>query len=281
MRMLRPSGITLALWLLVVSGWSAPAGAAEQRRLVLDYVVYVGGWETVKISFVAKLKPDAYDLTMALNGEGVLDWWFKLRLDAFSRGRVKDGDIIPERAGADSSWNGKQRQTRLLYSASGPPKVELTPPPKSDDRDPVPVELQRGTRDLAGAAFAMLTNIERRGGCDLREPVFDGRRRYDLRLAQLGQETMAPSDYSPYTGQADRCSFRIDRIAGYRKKNSPSKWRKPDFATLWVGKVFDGVPPLPIRAQIDTVVGGLVTHLVNAKLSAGGEIRQLSRVPTP
>lgn len=274
------AAITLASALTLLAALTGSSQAAENKRVTLDYAVYVGGWETIKISFDTSLKPKAYHMKTALDGEGVLNWWFDWRMSAFSEGRLSEGRVIPVRAGADSHWNGKHRRTRLTYPSAGLPVVSITPPPEDDDRDPVPDALRTGARDLSGAVLTLLKSIGAKDGCTLREPVFDGRRRYDLVMTQLDRVQMPPSDYSPFSGAAHKCSLKVDAIAGYkRNRENRRKWRKSDDTTVWVGQVFDGVPPLPVRMQFDTVVGALIVHLVNAKLHAGGEVRQLSAVP--
>ncbi|MBT4699897.1 MAG: DUF3108 domain-containing protein, partial [Rhodospirillaceae bacterium] len=170
LRILR-TGVTLATGLMAVAGMTASqqAQATENRLVTLDYAVYVGGWETIRISFDTQFRPGAYHMKTALDGQGVLNWWFDWKMSAFSEGRLADGRVIPVRAGADSQWNGKRRRTLLSYPTSGPnsgvksgpksrlaaglPLVTITPPAKDDDRDPVPDALRAGARDLSGAVL--------------------------------------------------------------------------------------------------------------------------------
>lgn len=276
LRSMLPPSLLIASGLLL-AGVATASQASENRRVTLDYAVYVGGWETIKLSFDTSLRPEGYHVKTALDGQGVLNWWFDWKMSAYSEGRLADGKLIPVRAGADSQWNGKSRRTRLSYPASGLPVVQITPPAKDDDRDPVPDALQAGARDLSGAVLTLLSGIGRENGCNLREPVFDGRRRYDLVMAQLDRVRMAASDYSPFAGDAYKCSLKVHPIAGYkRNKEKRRKWRKSDTSTVWVGKVFDTIPPVPVRMQLDTVMGALIVHLVKANLHAGGTVRQLS-----
>jgi hypothetical protein len=123
-----------------------PARAETERNLTLDYVVYIGGLETIRFSFDTQLRATGYKIKMALEGQGVLDWWFSWSVRAFSEGRLADGAVVPIRSGADSSWNGKRRHTRLRYMGSKAPTVVIKPPADDDDRDVVPPELRSGPR---------------------------------------------------------------------------------------------------------------------------------------
>ena len=110
----------------------------------------------------------------------------------------------------------------------------------------------------------------------MREAVFDGRRRYNLVLDHLGQDFIQRNDYSAFSGSALRCRVKIERIAGFKRKTTRSKWRKTDGATLWIGRAFANFPPVPVRLALDTDLGGLRAYLVQATLTEGGQIRRLA-----
>jgi hypothetical protein len=259
-----------------------PARAETERNLTLDYVVYIGGLETIRFSFDTQLRATGYKIKMALEGQGVLDWWFSWSVRAFSEGRLADGAVVPIRSGADSSWNGKRRHTRLRYMGSKAPTVVIKPPADDDDRDVVPPELRSGARDPAGAILAGLSQLDRlldqSGTCTAREAVFDGRRRYNLVLDHLGQDVIERNDYSPFSGPALRCQVKIERIAGFRRNPKSMRWRRSEGTTLWIGRVFANFPPVPVRMELETVFGGFRAYLVRATLTEGDRIRRLAAV---
>ena len=94
---------------------AAPVQAEDDRSVSLEYAIHIGGFETMRVSFNTALSATDYKMKMALDGQGVLDWWYSMRMSAFSEGRLADGTFVPVRAGADSAWNGKRRQIRLSY----------------------------------------------------------------------------------------------------------------------------------------------------------------------
>jgi hypothetical protein len=271
--------VALALILLAASLAPAPARSAESRRLVLGYEVYVGGFHSVSIAYDARLGPGSYDVAVSLDGRGILDWWFAWTMKAFSQGRLADGNVVPVRAGADSTWNGRQRRTRLSYPPDGPPAVDLIPRPEADRREEVGPALRAGARDLAGALFALLSRIGANGRCDGREAVFDGRRRYDLVLSHIGEDRLEASSYSAYAGPALRCGLAIERIAGYPREPRRSGWHSADRATVWIAPVFDGLPPAPVRLELDAGTVTLRAHLAGATLDSGGSVQRLASVP--
>lgn len=260
-----------------------PARAAAEREATLNYAIYVGGFETIRIAFHTALGPADYRMKMSLDGLGVLDWWFSWTMSAFSEGRLAGGAVVPVRAGAQGSWRGKHWRMRLSYDGAGPPIAVIKPPPdEDDDRDPVPHALRAGARDLAGAVLAGMSRLDASlsgdGGCAVREAVFDGRRRYDLVLGDLGRDVLQRNGYSPFSGPALRCRVKIDRIAGFRRDAGSSRWRRSDDgATLWIGRVFAGFPPVPVRMELETPFGGLRAYLVGATMREGSRSQSLAQ----
>ena len=257
---------------------STTVRAADDRTAKLEYALYIGGFETIRVSFDAQLRAADFKMKMALNGKGVLDWWFSWSMSAYSEGRLTDGDVIPVRAGAHSAWNGERRELQLRYSGDGPPETTIRPSAVDDDRDDVPLPLRAGTRDLAGAVLAALSQLTKGETCSSKEPVFDGRRRYNLVLEHLGREDLQRNDYSVFSGPALRCRLEIDRVAGF-KKNPRRQWSNADEATLWIGHVSPNFPPVPVRLGLDTIFGAVRAHLVGATITVDGKTTQLATAP--
>lgn len=266
--------------LVTVAASAGQVRAQNDRTVKLDYAIYVGGFETIRVSFHTSLTASTYKMKMAMDGQGILDWWFSMKMSAFSEGRLAQGTYLPVRAGADSTWNGEDRKIRLSYIKGEAPIAVIKPPAEDDDRDEVPPALRMNSRDLAAAVLAGLSQLtgkfDKSNGCDAREAVFDGRRRYDLVMAPLGKEKLEPSNYSAFSGPALRCTVKIDKIAGFKRKPKRSKWRTSDDATLWVGQVFAKFPPVPVRIDMDTLLGAVRVHLVRATLKDGSETRSLA-----
>ena len=276
-RMAGCGAVALAVALLAAGLAPVQARAAESRHLLLEYEVYVGGFHTFSIAYDAQLGPASYDVTVSLDGRGIMDWWFAWTMKAFSQGRLAGDGVVPVRAGADSSWKGKHRRTRLFYPPDGPPAVELDPLPDEDDGEEVRPALRKGARDLAGALFALLSRVGAEKRCGGREPVFDGRRRYDLVLTHRGEERLEAGPNSPYAGPALRCTVEIERIAGYPRKPRRPGWRDANRASIWLAPAFAGLPPVPVRLELDTRMGSLRAHLAQATLAADGAVQRIAQ----
>lgn len=257
--------------------FAGPAAAAAERKLVLDYRIYVGGFRTVDMAFDSRIRPDSYSMSLRLDGRGIIEWLFTWNMTAESEGRLDGGRVIPVRASSRSNWRGKERRIDVEFPGDGrAPVSSVDPAPKDDERDPVPDELRRGTVDLAGAIVAALRSAGETGRCDYRARVFDGRRRYDLVFADEGEARLAPTDYSAFSGPAMRCSLRLEQIAGFRKKHSRTRWATSESATIWIARLFPDTRPVPVRLELETVVGQLRGHVVDATLSGDGATRRIA-----
>jgi hypothetical protein len=270
--------------------WSGQAAAEPSqlaaltpgdRRVTLDYAVYIGGFRTIDIAFDARIGRGDYRLKMDLTAEGLLNWVLEWSMSAYSEGRFGDKGVIPVRAGHDSRWRGNMRRIRLDYRGGGPPVTEIVPPPDEDDRRPVPVEARTGARDLAGAVLSTLFTVGATNGCTHSEPVFDGRRRFDLVFEQVGRERFVPGEYSPFRGEAVKCTLRIRRIAGFRLTTSRYRWMSTGQAVVWIGRPFPDAPPVPVRLEMDTMLGALRAHLTAAARHADGGVERLGPTGRP
>jgi hypothetical protein len=270
--------LSLVLAALVLPGVASraePAGAAEDRRLALDYTVYIGGFRVVDIALKAELADRAYRINMDLKAQGLLNMILDWSMSANSSGKMVGRKIVPVKAGHDSRWRGKQRRIRLRYSKGVAPTVVSVPPATSDDRRVVRPEDRLGARDLAGGILATLLAVGGADSCSHTEPVFDGRRRFDIVFDEVARDRLKPSDYSPFGGMALRCTLTIKRIAGFRLRQSRYRWMSGGKATVWIGRVFAGAPPVMVRMEMETAFGPLRAHLSGAARHPGNEILRL------
>ena len=266
--------------LIICFGTMASAAAAEKSRVLkLDYAIYVGGFRTIDINLNTTLSPDRYDIKLDLKGDGLLDWLFKWTMRASSAGQIKQGMIRPREAGHNSVWRGKKRSVRLVFPDKGFPTATVLPVPKLDDRKPVPPEERLATRDLAGAILSYLMASGVKNSCARSEPVFDGRRRYNLVFENEAKVSLRKNTYSPYSGPALRCTLKLEKIAGFRTKTTRSRWVSEGSARIWIARAFDGALPIMVRLEMDTGFGGLIAHLVAARQSYGGTDTQLTALP--
>jgi hypothetical protein len=261
-----PASIGLAMGL-----FSAPALAAEPvpgRFADLVYDVYVGGLRIFSFDVEMALLPDSYRLTAAGQTEGMVSWVYTFDMNLAAEGRNRDGRIVPQRYIADTQWQSRQRKLQLGFAEGGRYDLAQDPPPEPDPdiEGSLPEELPDGIVDPLSLAIAASSALEQSGSCDQTLPVFDGQRRFNVTVKQLGRTTLPPNDYSIYQGPAMRCSLGVERISGFRKSFRAAREREERSTppTIWMASIRPDLPPLPVRYEGEIKLGKIVIHLTDA-----------------
>jgi hypothetical protein len=273
---LAPAWIGLASIGLALAGlMSLPARAAGPGERIADlrYDVYVGGLHIFTFDVEMTLLPDRYRLAARGETRGMVSWVYTWTQALAAEGHDQDGRIVPQLYVADSQWQSNRRTVRLDFNADGRYALEQEPPPEPDPdiEGTLPERLPEGIVDPLSFAFAASRAFEKSGSCDQTVPVFDGQRRFDVILKQVGPTTLPANNYSIYQGPAMRCSLGIKRISGFRKSLATVQQER-DRSTppsLWVASIRDGLPPLPVRYEGEIKLGKIVIHLTHAELRAG------------
>lgn len=261
----------------------APIEVPLDRGLRLEYEAYFGGMHIGSARAVLERRADGYHLRGEARARGLLDWFSEWRGRAESRGtlarRTADRDdeaahrpaLIPKPAQHRNrgEWQGDPRWAILDYDEDGDFEGRReSRPDEDDDFTPIPAGATDGTIDPMSAIVALSEVLASGGTCEATLRLFDGRRRYDVRVSDGGTTQFARNDYTIHAGAARACHLAIERIGGFRAERSKYSETARD-RTVWVGRPLAEAPPVPVRAEVETAFGRLVIHLVGAY--AGGE----------
>ena len=216
----------------------------------------------------AKLNGTRYRINADARTQGVADLIAQWRSASSTEGIIEDGHVKPTWHRQDGRWRFNERLTRLYYGRDGGVRANITPPPDDDDREPVPDALRTGTLDVLSAALTGVVVQQPQAYCDRSVPIFDGRRRYDLRLSVVSEDMLAPSKLSSFAGRALKCEVSIERVAGFKKPESAEEAaereaRPPTY--LWVAHLPDAGVVVPVRLEAASKYGKAVAHLTNLR----------------
>ena len=265
--------IALLFFLLLTT----PA-AGETRDINLAYKIYVGGFHVIDLRAEIGLAPEKYDFAVKVKTSGMIGslfpWWMK----AYSRGDIGKEQVKPVAAGQQNNWRGKGRFIDLKFKDGVAIIDRILPKPETDNRDRVSKEMRTGVVDLTSAIISVIRRMDGTGDCEAHYPVFDGRRRYDLVIEAAGSEWLKPSGYTPFVGDTVNCKLSIDKKAGFKRKDESGWNNGRRTAKVWMGKAFDGVPPVPIRLTLKTPLGDLIAHLSAASIEKDGLKKHLRDV---
>lgn len=244
----------------------APTHAADGVRLL--YRVHVGGIAVLDASADVAVAPGRYSVTVQAATDGLIGRFAAWRTQSTVAGALAGTSATPESFRASSLWRGEPRSVRIDYGPGGVLSAVADPPADGVERDPVPADLQRGTLDPLSAVVATMLGVRSDGTCGRSLPVFDGRHRYDLSFVPFGGRTLERTRYSVFAGDTLHCRASYRSIAG-QWKNRSSGWFRPraDDAErppvdVFIAPVREGVPPVPVRVEMDSPFGSVVAHLV-------------------
>ncbi len=254
-------------------GMTIPPDAVAAAPVTARYRVHVGGIAVLEATIRLDLNERGYRIDLTAENGGFLGKLLPWKTETHSEGVVQSGVPQPRLHHQRSVFRDKPRSVSLSYAVDGTLTTTVQPPPEEDDRAPVPPELQRSSYDPLSAGLLALLAVGRGEGCARVVPVFDGRRRYDLRFDQGGVPTLAASRYSIFSGPAQECRMSVIPIAGQAKSASSltTFWRREDDTAprpagpptdLWLAPVPPGTPPLPVRMESDSAFGAVVIHLI-------------------
>ena len=284
------AGALLAAGMLLAAGAPAQAQSGTQSGaqsgspsveppVGLAYKLYVGGLNALNFDTRVALGDGGYDIRLQARTSGWIGSLWPFVLEGRAEGaRGEAGALQPARFATANVWgdNGK-RWVRMDYpAADGPPEVTAEPEPSQDDRSVVPAEARSGTRDPISAIYGLILGSG--AVCAGTQQIFDGRRRYDVSAENLGAAEVPESSYAIYAGTATKCRITVQKVTGFWEKYE-SKRRYPDKIDVWLARVAEDLPPLPVRIETDTLVGALRVHLSEITRGAGAQLPDAGLFP--
>jgi Protein of unknown function (DUF3108) len=242
----------LVVGLAQAAGLAAPPATAP---LSLSYTVSIRGFPLLVLDFRIAETVGTYSVSGVIRTSGVVDMVADFVMRSDSRGTIAADGLRPSLHETSSHWRNGQRGTHLEYATDGTVSAVVTPaetPGRPEPPLPTPQQTV-GTLDPLSAIVAINREIIRTNSCAMRLPVFDGRRRYDLVLADDGvEQAAATADPTPLR----RCSIEVMKIAGFPEKDAHA-----DHGRAWILAAGEGQRALPVRIEFDTKWGPITVRM--------------------
>ncbi len=233
----------------------ASPAASVPPPVTLRYDVRWGPLTILSLDTTIDVGDTTYRSTTAMRTEGVVALAFPWKATAESSG-IRDGaTLAPRRHRADGEYRGEHRRVRIEYADDGAVDTQVEPPPDDDARDRVPPEMQRATLDPITASLAAAGRP-----CTGTLPVFDGRRRYDMRFEDMGPADVEPARRAIYAGPARRCRATIVAKSGFWRSD-PRDSEAPTTLDYWIAAPSTDVGPVPVYLELSGARGTLAIHL--------------------
>jgi hypothetical protein len=246
-------------WLgLALIGCCAVPVSAAQTRLLLDYELRFGPVRLVEMRATVDLDGTQYGATTELRTVGIAGVLFPWTARSWSVGTQSPSGLAPGQHRSEGTFRGHRRVVALDYDGAAV-RSHIEPPPEVDWRHTVPQRLQNGTVDPLTASLSIAGR-----DCTGIVAVFDGRRRYNLHLADLGTQVITAASQQMFAGPARRCRAVVEALAGFWHSD-PRHSETPTTLDFWLGAPLTGLPAVPVYLELSGSRGTLKVHLTDMR----------------
>jgi len=193
------------------------APAKAQGKLDATYTASLAGIPLGRGAWVIDIGEDQFSAVTSGITTGMLNVFASGQGSGIARGYVSNGTLVPSVYGAQikaAKWS-EDLQMTIVGGVVKEMSVEPTPPPQPE-RIPVTEAHRKGVTDpMTGSLVRVAGNGELVSpeACTRTTSIFDGRLRYDLRLAFKRIEKVKAD--KGYAGLAVVCAVYFTPVAGY------------------------------------------------------------------
>lgn len=232
--------------------------------VVLGYELAWGNLTLAEAEVSYRQSDSRYHLVSNGRTRGVIDVFFPWQGRAETEGLLHDEGRRPLVHEHEGTYNDETRWTRVDWDGDTP-RTETRPPSDLSKVTPVPEDTIAGTSDPWTVLLTVLDNLAATGRCETEAKIWDGRRRYDITLTHLGEETLVADRPWSYDGEAIACALEYERIGGFWREKPD--WRddedEDDSAqrVVWVAETAPEQWVL-VRAEMETTYGTVVGRLL-------------------
>jgi hypothetical protein len=264
-----PARTTLsAVVLAVVVACAANQSAHAQGRLDANYTATLSGIPIGKGSWTIDVDDDQFSATASGATSGLLRVFASGQGNSAAHGSMTGGQPMPSTYTSTIVADNKADQVRILFSG-GNVKEYLTDPPTTPSPERVPIT-EANRKNVFDPMTASLMRVSGNGdtfapeACQRTIPVFDGRMRYDLRLAYKRVDHVKAE--KGYQGPVLVCSVFFSPIAGHIPTRAAIKYLAEQHdMEVWLAPITGTHVLVPYRMQAPTPIGPAVleaTHFV-------------------
>lgn len=258
------AALALPLGLAGFAGNLAASPSAEEpgpaSNIEARFTIYLGGFLFATGNVEARLDGDQYRLNALLSTAGLPRAFYEAEFKLASEGELAALEVRPHSYLSDSWDTHSARKVMLAYDGDRMPHLTATPPYKPGDLSGVMPYQQRATQDPVSALLVPV--MASTNPCERSIPVFDGRRRYDLKLTYAKEVTMTPRGFDKPL-KAIACNIRYVPVAPIERRKFTEMLSKNDGMTVWLAPFDGGRVYMPVRLQLRTPLGGAVMELTS------------------
>jgi hypothetical protein len=233
-------------------------GARAQGKLDARYVATLAGVQIGKGAWMIDIGDTEYTAAASGLTTGLLRAFASGQGQGAARGYVQNGQLIPSTYVANIVADKKVEDLRITLGGGNVKEYFIDPPTQPHpDRIPLTDAHRRGVMDPMSSSLGRVPgngDTMSPEACNRTVPVFDGRLRYDLKLAYKRMETVKTE--RGYAGPVVVCAIYFQPIAGYVPDRAAIKYlvAQRDME-IWVAPIAGTRVVVPYRLVIPTPIG--------------------------
>jgi hypothetical protein len=241
-----------------VLGSIADASALAQGKVDAQYTAYLAGLPIGKGSWVIDIGDAHFSASVDGRTTGLVRVVTGGQGTTVAQGSVSGGQPLASTYVANIKTSHKSDDVRLTLANGTAKDVQVDPPIDNDPaRVPITDAMRQGVTDPMTASLIYVPgtgNMLVPESCQHAAPVFDGRMRYDLRMAYKRMETVKAD--KGYAGPALVCSVYFKPVGGHIPTRAAVKYlTETRDVEVWLVPVAGTRILVPFRIQAPTPVG--------------------------
>ncbi len=244
---------------LIIAGGAFDASHA-QGRLDAVYTITMARLSVGKGVWSADIGNDQYMTAASGSASGIISVLVSGEGSLATRGSIKDGRLLPASFTSKITSDDEISELRMLLDGGN--VKELVAPPIPSDKDRVLVT-ETHRQGIVDPLTALLIPVAGNGellsfeACQRSLPIFDGRRRYDLKLAFKRMDKVKAD--KGYQGPVVVCSMGFQAIAGHRAGSLLVKYfSQGRDMEIWLAPIAGTRVLALFRLSVANIVGDIV-----------------------
>ncbi|MBP5399516.1 MAG: DUF3108 domain-containing protein [Alphaproteobacteria bacterium] len=240
--------------LLVVLQTAEPC--AMEVKHYFDAVV--GIFNAAEADFTYEIDTSRYATKTNIYTRGLFDALYPFAAKYATSGKFINNHMQTENYSYESQSRFNNRTKKVIYDSCGIPLKSVSTKNGKEKIKNIKIRTDvTDTTDLQSVMADVINQYTKKQTCSAVKKVFDGKRRYNVIFEDLGKEEVIKSDYSPYFGEAIKCSMYIDKL---KEHGNDMLWKMASDSPVYLWIMRDKETNFPFIVKImveDTPLGEL------------------------
>ena len=235
---------------------------ADGKNFRAIHSLYFGGFNFLESVTDFYATNSYYKISTESSTVGALNLVFDWKGIVNSAGKIKKSRLIPSNYQSVGRWGEEMWITNLTYNQIGQIiSTKVSPLPDVEEIIPLPLNPEVGAVDPLSFILQFVINATAKASCKEEVVIFDGRRRYKLKIKEIGVKSFSKSPYNIFTGEALACEFKYTPLGGQQRRTYEPE-NANNLNIIYLAKPSPSALIIPVSFSLDTNFGTLVGHLV-------------------